>query len=43
MPDSRIVGFGIAGESQGGPAAIPQIRIVLNWFEELRARAPAAR
>ena len=39
MPDGRIVGVGTAGESQdgGGPA---QIHVVLNWFEELKAKVP---
>jgi hypothetical protein len=23
-----------------GPAAVPEIRVVSNWFEELRAKIP---
>ena len=37
MPDGRIVGVGIAG--QGG-AGSGQIRVVLNWFEELKRLVP---
>jgi hypothetical protein len=39
MPDGRIIGIGTASQSQSaaGPA---QIRVVLNWFEELKTRAP---
>ena len=39
MPDGRIVGVGPPGQSQGGSGPA-QIHVVLNWFEELKARAP---
>jgi serine/threonine-protein kinase len=41
VPDGRIVGVGVAGESQSGSPGPAQIRVVLNWFEDLKARAPA--
>jgi len=37
-PDGRIVGVGVVGQAQQGSAS--QIDVVLNWFEELKARAP---
>ncbi|MBA3295969.1 MAG: serine/threonine-protein kinase [Acidobacteria bacterium] len=39
LPDGRMVGVAPPGMSQSdsGPA---QIHVVLNWFEELKARAP---
>jgi serine/threonine-protein kinase len=41
MPDGRFISSVPAGdESDAGSAAPPQIRIVLNWFEELRQRVP---
>jgi hypothetical protein len=40
MPDGRILGVGVPGQSQGSPAPA-QIRVVLNWFEDLKARVPA--
>ena len=42
-PDSRIVGAMQASESeqsQTGTPTAPEIRVVLNWFEELKTRAP---
>jgi serine/threonine-protein kinase len=39
LPDGRIVGVGMAGQTT--PASDPpQIQVVLNWFEEVKARAP---
>jgi len=41
-PDGkRFLGVVAAGQNaaSGAPAA-PQIQVVLNWFEELRARVP---
>jgi serine/threonine-protein kinase len=38
MPDGRFVGVGAA--AQIGPTGPAQIQVVLNWFEELKARAP---
>ena len=41
MPDGRFlgVGFAFAGRTQGSPGAA-QIHVVLNWFEDLKARVP---
>jgi eukaryotic-like serine/threonine-protein kinase len=38
-PDGRFLML----ERVEGPAATPEIRVVLNWFEELRAKIPVAR
>jgi Tol biopolymer transport system component len=40
LPDGRFVGVIDASEPEGSPAA-PEIRVVLNWFEELKARVPS--
>jgi hypothetical protein len=40
MPDGRIISVGTAGQSQSAPGPA-QIHVVLNWFEDLKARAPA--
>jgi dipeptidyl aminopeptidase/acylaminoacyl peptidase len=40
MPDGRFVGIGISGQSQGESPGQMQIQVVLNWFEELKARVP---
>jgi eukaryotic-like serine/threonine-protein kinase len=37
MRDGRILGVGTPGQSGTGPA---QIRVVLNWFEELKTKVP---
>ena len=39
MPDGRIVGVGTAGQVIGPGAS--ELRVVVNWFEELKARVPA--
>ena len=40
MPDGEhVVGLTVTGASD--PGADSQIRVVLNWFDELRARVPA--
>jgi hypothetical protein len=39
MPDGRIVGVGPSGQSPSGSGSA-QIHVVLNWLEELKARAP---
>ena len=41
-PDGKIVGIITAGsgQTQAGTPAAPQIQVVLNWFEELKARVP---
>jgi hypothetical protein len=36
LPDGRIIGVGPAAEGPGGA----ELRVVLNWFEELKARVP---
>jgi hypothetical protein len=40
LPDGRIVGIGLVGQNLGGSAAA-EIHIVLNWFEQLKARVSA--
>ena len=37
MPDGRILGAA-AGTSKPGPSTPLELRVVLNWFEELKAR-----
>ncbi len=39
MPDGRILGVGTSGQIQTGSSAATQVRVVLNWTEELKARA----
>jgi serine/threonine-protein kinase len=38
--DGRIVGTIDSGQTQAGTPTTPQIQIVLNWFEDLKARVP---
>jgi hypothetical protein len=41
MPDGRFISSGPArDEGLSGSAVTPQIRVVLNWFEELKRRVP---
>ena len=40
MPDGRMLGVIYAGSLQSGNLGAPQIRVVLNWFDELRQRVP---
>lgn len=42
-PDGRILGLLAAEQAQAGTSTSPRIHIVVNWFEELKARANAAR
>jgi Tol biopolymer transport system component len=43
-PHGRVLGLVAQGQSESGPPNIPrQIDVVLNWFEELRARVPATK
>ena len=42
-PDGRFVSAIAAGQSVSGRPTAPQIQVVLNWFEELRARVPATK
>ena len=39
MPDGRILGIVSAGQTQSAEFT-SQIQVVLNWFEELKARVP---
>jgi Tol biopolymer transport system component len=39
-PDGRLVGIGAPGQTQSGSLGPAQIHVVLNWFEELKARVP---
>jgi len=41
MPDGRLLGVG--ADFRSGPAGPGQLQVVLNWLEELKARAPAAK
>ena len=41
LDGKQFVGVVLAGQSAAvGASAAPQIRVVLNWFEELKARVP---
>jgi len=43
-PDGRVLGLVVPGQSEFTPLNIPrQINVVVNWFEELRARVPATK
>ena len=43
-PDGkRFIGMIAAGQTQSGGPATPQIQVVLNWFEELKAKVPAGK
>jgi serine/threonine protein kinase len=41
MPDGRFLGLAVPGQTETatGPSA-PEVRLVLNWFEELKQRVP---
>jgi eukaryotic-like serine/threonine-protein kinase len=39
-PNGKFVGLITAGQTDSGTATAPQIQVVLNWFEELKARVP---
>jgi serine/threonine-protein kinase len=41
LPDGRFVAVDVASEVAASRA--PQIQVVLNWFEELKAKAPVVR
>ena len=36
----RFLGLIDAAQTQAGAPAAPQIQVVLNWFEELKAKVP---
>ena len=38
MPDGRMIGIVSVGETSNG--RVPELRLVLNWFEELKQRVP---
>jgi dipeptidyl aminopeptidase/acylaminoacyl peptidase len=40
MPDGRTVGLASVSESDSSAAASQQVRVTLNWLEELKARVP---
>jgi serine/threonine-protein kinase len=40
MPDGRLLGVVDAESQPSGAPEIPQIRVVLNWFEELNQKLP---
>jgi serine/threonine-protein kinase len=40
LSDGRIIGVGSAVPGRSGGASQEEIRVVLNWFEELKARVP---
>jgi serine/threonine-protein kinase len=40
-PDGRLLGPVTAAAAEPGAATAPRIHVVLNWFEELKARVPA--
>ncbi len=39
-PDRRMLGVVLAGQTESGSAVPQQVQVVLNWFEELKARVP---
>jgi hypothetical protein len=41
LPDGRFVGLVSSGDADPSSVLAPQIRVVLNWFEELKARVPS--
>jgi Tol biopolymer transport system component len=44
MPDGQhVIGVTLASPSESGAALASQITVVLNWFEEVRQRAPTRR
>jgi serine/threonine-protein kinase len=43
LDGKQFLGVVAAGQTASGPPASPQIQVVLNWFEELKARVPTGR
>jgi len=39
-PDGKILGVAVAGQTVAGTQANIPLQVVLNWFEELKARVP---
>ena len=40
LPDGRMIGL-VTPAIDEGAVTTPQIRLVLNWFEELKERVPS--
>jgi serine/threonine-protein kinase len=40
MPDGRFLGLATPGQTETGTGATLEVRVVLNWFEELKQRVP---
>jgi serine/threonine-protein kinase len=40
LPDGRIIGVGATAQGTSGAASLSQIHVVVNWFEDLKARVP---
>ena len=40
LDGKQFLGVVAAGQTASGAMAAPQIQLVLNWFEELKARVP---
>jgi dipeptidyl aminopeptidase/acylaminoacyl peptidase len=40
-PDGRLIGVALSAANQTAAAVLPQIQVVLNWFEDLKQRVPA--
>ncbi|MGO9257250.1 MAG: hypothetical protein ACLQU1_13235 [Bryobacteraceae bacterium] len=41
LPDGKhFIGIVAAGQAQPGTPSAPQIQVVLNWFEDVKQRAP---
>jgi hypothetical protein len=39
LPDKHFIGVVPAGQAQSGAARQGEIRVVLNWFEDVKQRA----
>jgi hypothetical protein len=40
LPDGRFVALASPGQADSGANTMTEVRVVLNWFEELKARVP---
>ena len=40
MPDGRFLGLAVPGQTETATGPAPEVRLVLNWFEELKQRVP---
>jgi serine/threonine-protein kinase len=43
LPNGRMIGVGATVEGPGGVSSLSELRVVLNWFEELKARVTGRR